>query len=186
MGFSATAYSAWEVLVLFVIPVGAGIPGGVLLAKTRGLPWPLTAFLYFISDVILAFTFEPIMKGFIALGRKFALLGRALAAMGRMTQRTVASYGSKGGPITLILIAFGVDPMTGRAAAAAAGHGFVAGWMFAITGDMLFFALIMVSTLWLNSIIGDPNKVMAVILVGMFVFPALISRWRGKKVESEL
>ena len=83
--------------MLFIIPVGAGIPGGVLLARTRGIAWPVTAALYFISDVILAFAFEPLMKLFAALGRKVAPLGRLTEAMSRITQRTVASYGGKGG-----------------------------------------------------------------------------------------
>ena len=34
----------WPVLTLFLVPAGGGIPPGVLLAKSRGIPWPETAF----------------------------------------------------------------------------------------------------------------------------------------------
>jgi len=37
------------VLMLFLIPVGGGIPARVLLAERTGLAWPVTAVLYFIS-----------------------------------------------------------------------------------------------------------------------------------------
>ncbi len=96
---SHTLASSCSVLELFVIPVGGGIPTGVLLARGQGLAWPLA----------------------------------------------------------LIMIAFGVDLMTGRASALAAGHGFVAGWAIAIAGDLLSFGVIAISTLRLNAYIQDPN-----------------------------
>ncbi len=52
----------FPVLMLFLIPVGGGIPAGVLLARTRGLAWPVTAGLYLISDVLLALAFEPVLR----------------------------------------------------------------------------------------------------------------------------
>lgn len=170
---------AWGVLMLFLIPVGGGIPAGVLLARSRGIGWPIMMALYFISDVILACAFEPILRLLIVAGRRVAFLGRVTAAMREVMRRTASQYGSAGGPLTLIMIAFGVDPMTGRAAAAAAGHGFVSGWLIAIAGDMLYFLVLMVSTLWLNSILGDGAWTMGIMLVLMLVLPSLIRRWRG-------
>ncbi len=82
------------------------------------------------------------------------------------------------GPLALITVAFGVDPMTGRAVAAAVGHGFILGWMFAIAGDMIYFGLIMASTLWLNNILGDGTWTTVIILVLMMVVPSLIPRFR--------
>jgi hypothetical protein len=70
--------------------------------------------------------------------------------------------------------------MTGRAAAAAAGHGFVPGWAIAITGDMFYFALLMVTTLWVGSTVGDDRMTIVIMLVVMFVLPSLLRRWRGK------
>lgn len=164
------------VLMLFLIPVGGGIPAGVLLARDHHLAWPLTSGLYFISDVILALLFEPVLHLMIMAGRQFPALAKMTEAMRAATRKTAAHYGVGAGPFGLVMIAFGVDPMTGRAAAAAAGHGFVSGWTIAIAGDMLYFGVIMIATLRLNSLLGDPNRTMAVILVGMFLVPVLARR----------
>lgn len=165
------------VLTLFLIPVGGGIPAGVLLARQSGLAWPVTAGLYFVSDVILAFAFEPILRLLVALGRKIPVLARVAAAMKTVMDRTAAQYGGAGaGPFTLIMIAFGVDPMTGRAAALAAGHGFVAGWAIAIAGDMLYYGVLAFTTLRLNAYVKDPNTTVAIVLGAMILAPLLTRR----------
>jgi len=166
----------YAVFMLFLIPIGGGIPAGVLLAKKQDLAWPITMGLYFISDLLLALAFEPILRLLARAGRRFDFLGRFIQSYRSMMNRTTAHFGSSAGPLALIGIAFGVDPMTGRAAAAAAGHGFVSGWALAITGDMFYFAVIMIATLRLNSVLRDPNITMAIILVAMFALPPLI-RW---------
>jgi len=51
-----------SVLKLFIIPVGGGIPAGVLLAHAKGLTWPITTGLYLVSDLVLAIAFEPILR----------------------------------------------------------------------------------------------------------------------------
>ena len=101
-----------------------------------------------------------------------------------MVKRTTEHYGTAGGPLALIMVAFGVDPMTGRAAAAAAGHGFVSGWSIAITGDMMYFALLMVSTLWLNDVLGDERLTIGAMLVVMLVVPGIIRRWHARRSGS--
>lgn len=165
------------VLMLFLIPVGGGIPAGVLLARTNGIAWPVAAGLYFISDVILAITFEPILRLLVLLGKRIELLARVSAAMKVVMDRTASHYGGVGaGPFTLIMIAFGVDPMTGRAAAMAAGHGFVAGWAIAIAGDMMYYGVIAYSTLRLNAYFKDPNTTMLIVLGAMIVVPILVRR----------
>ena len=58
-----------------------------------------------------------------------------------MIAKTMEHYGNSSGIFALIMIAFGADPMTGRAVAVAAGHGFLVGWMIAIAGDMIYFSL---------------------------------------------
>src|SRR5438046_3176693 len=122
---STSFTDAWAVLMLFLIPIGGGIPAGVLLAQSRGIEWPIIMVLYFISDVILACLFEPILKLFIYLGKKMNFLKRFNEYAQKAVHRSIAHYGTSAGPLALIVIAFGVDPMTGRAAAVAAGHGFV-------------------------------------------------------------
>jgi hypothetical protein len=87
----------------------------------------------------------------------------------------------------LVMIAFGVDPMTGRATALAAGHGFLAGWAFAIAGDMLYFAVIALTTVRLNSYFQNPETTMLAVLGAMFIIPLLVRRWRtaGKSGREE-
>jgi hypothetical protein len=80
------------------------------------------------------------------------------------------------------MISFGVDPMTGRASALAGGYGFIAGWAFAIAGDMLYFAVIAVTTLQLNAYIKDPETTMLVVLAAMFLVPVLVRRLRSVQV----
>lgn len=116
------------------------------------------------------------MHGFSRAGKKFGRLGRFQQAFKASMLKTTSKYGVNPGPFTLILISFGVDPMTGRTAALFAGHGFVTGWILAITGDMFFFWLIMGSTLWLNSILGNGTWTAIIIMVLMFVGPGLFRR----------
>ena len=167
---------AWGVLLLFLVPVGGGIPAGVLMARDRAIAWPAMLALYLVSDVILAFVFEPPLLLLVLLGRTvpgFAGIARALR---RSVERAVARYGNASGPLALVLVSFGVDPMTGRAAARAAGHGFVPGWAIAISGDMMYFGVLMASTLWLNDAVGSDRLTIAIMLGVMIVLPLLTRR----------
>ena len=167
------------VLMLFLLPVGGGIPAGVLLARAKGLAWPMTAGLYFVSDVILALAFEPILQLLVVLGGKVSFLARLSAAIKAAMARSVAHFsGTSAGPFTLVMIAFGVDPMTGRATALAVGHGFLTGWAFAITGDMLYYAVIALTTLRLNAYFRNPNTTMFVVLGAMIAVPLLVRYFR--------
>ena len=170
-----------SVLLLFLLPIGGGIPAGVLLARTQGLAWPATAGLYLVSDIILALAFEPILRLLVLLAGKVPFLARLRVAMREVMARTAAQVSSPGaGPLSLVLIAFGVDPMTGRASALAAGHGFLAGWAIAIAGDMLYYAVIAVVTLRLNTYIQNPEATVLVVLVAMVLVPVLVRRLRGR------
>jgi hypothetical protein len=175
-----------SVLKLFLIPVGGGIPAGVLLAHAKGLAWPITTGLYLISDMVLAIAFEPILRLFAALVGKVPFLARFSAALKAVTARSVAHIGGTStGPLALIMVAFGVDPMTGRATALAAGHGFIAGWAFAIAGDMLYFAVIALTTLRLNTYFRDPNSTMLIVLGAMFVVPLLVRYFRSIRMPQK-
>ena len=170
----------WDVLLLYLIPIGGGIPAGVLLAQSRGISWPVMMLVYLISDIILACAFEPLMLLFIVYGKRINFLYRMGEVMKLMIQKTVKHYGDSSGVFALILIAFGVDPMTGRAVAVAAGHGFITGWMIAIAGDMVYFTLLMVSTLWLKSVLGDGTWTMIIIFILMMIIPNLLRKFQKK------
>jgi hypothetical protein len=179
-GFEQSPSIMLSVLKLFIIPVGGGIPAGVLLAHAKGLAWPITSMLYLVSDIALALAFEPILRLLAAVAGKIPFLARFSAALKAATARSVAHISGTGtGPFALVMISFGVDPMTGRTTAHAVGHGFLAGWAFAIAGDMLYFAVIALTTLRLNSYFQDPNTTMLIVLGAMVVVPMLIRYFRS-------
>ncbi len=176
-----------SVLKLFVIPAGGGIPAGVMLAQSKGLAWPVTTILYLLSDIALALAFEPVLRVLSLICGKFSFLFRFHAALKTAAARNVSHFGGTGaGPVALIMVAFGVDPMTGRASALAAGYGFVTGWAIAIAGDMLYFMVIAITTLRLNTYIKDPETTMLIVLGAMFIVPIAIRQLRApQQVRSE-
>lgn len=179
-----TFANAWAVYSLFLIPIGGGIPAGVVLAQSKQIAWPWMMALYFVSDVTLAFIFEPVLMVFAFLAKRSPFLTAWAAAMKVAMDRTVSRYGANPGPFTLVMISFGVDPMTGRTAAKAAGHRFISGWAIAIAGDMIFFSVIMVSTLWLNNVLGNGTWTAVIILVAMLVIPKLLARLRPSRYST--
>lgn len=181
---SAVSFSSiknsWDVFMLFTIPIGGGIPAGVVLAKSRGIGWLAMTILYFISDVCLAFVFEPMMVVILWIAKHVPFLRRTLDISRDMTAKTIARYGTKPGPFVLIMIAFGVDPMTGRAAALSQGHSFLTGWAIAIAGDMIFFGVVMASTLFLNNVLGDGTWAAIIVMILMILVPSLVRKWKDR------
>jgi hypothetical protein len=169
--------SCGKVLMVFLIPFGGGIPAGVVLAQKLLLPWPVMAVVYFISDLILAISFEPLMHLFIFVAKDSKFLTRLMENYRNALKKMGVKYGTNLSPLALVGISLGVDPMTGRAAAKASGHGFVSGWALAICGDMIFFTLISVSTIWLNNIIGDGTTAALIVMVAM----VLVSMYQQRR-----
>ncbi|MFN8526205.1 MAG: hypothetical protein U0821_24150 [Chloroflexota bacterium] len=166
----------WGTFLLFLIPVGGGIPSGVLMARDADAPIVLTALLYLISDVVQAVLAEPQLLILAALGRRVTVLGRLGQWFMRASETTGLNDGGRRGPLRLILVSFAIDPFTGRAAAAASGHGFVSGWTLAIAGDMIYFAVLAASTLWLSAILGDERMTVGAVLLIMVFGPRLVQR----------
>ena len=95
------------VLKLFILPAGGGIPAGVMLAHAKGLAWPITTLLYLVSDIALAFAFEPILRLLTMVCGKIPFLTRFSKALKIATARSVTHFGGSGaGPIALVMIAF--------------------------------------------------------------------------------
>ncbi|MGZ3691128.1 MAG: hypothetical protein ACXVAX_06480 [Pseudobdellovibrio sp.] len=166
--------------MLFLLPIGGGIPAGVVLGNARGLSWEIMMLLYFFSDVVLACAFDPLMKLFIHYGKRSPAIAKLNAQLKKSYEMTTSQYGVKPRPHVLVLISFGVDPMTGRAATYIAGHGFFAGWAMAIAGDMIFFTVIMASTLWLNNILGDGTWTAIIITVAVILGPTLFKKLKAR------
>jgi hypothetical protein len=172
--------NAKDVFLLFLIPIGGGIPAGVVLGNSRGVSWEVMTILYLLSDIVLACVFDPIMKLFIHFGKRSSFIAKINQSFKKSVLITTSKYGAKPQPHLLVFISFGVDPMTGRAATLMAGHGFFSGWAMAITGDMFFYFLVMASTLWLNNLLGDGTWAAIIITVAVIVLPSVINRIRTR------
>jgi len=169
---------AWGVFLVFVTQIGAVIPLGVLLGRNAGLSPAATAGLYLASDVVLAFTMEPLLIVLRWLGQRVEFLARLGNRLARFSGATGLSNGRVRGPLGLILFSFALAPAPARAASEAAGHGFVSGWTLAIIGDMAYFGLVMASTLWVSSVFGDDRLTVGVVLIGTWLLPMIIRRAR--------
>lgn len=156
-----------------------------MLAKNFHIGWPMMMVIYFISDLILALIFEPIMHWLFKVGKNIPAIAQTGQIMKELTLKTIESYGQHLGPLALIIFTFSADPMSGRAATSVAGYGFITGWTLTIIGDMLYFSLIMVSTLWLNNVLGDNGGwTTGIILVLMIVLPMIIKKFRSKNPQA--
>jgi hypothetical protein len=169
---------ALGVFLVFCTQIGAGIPLGVIMARNAGLSPVVTAGLYCASDVVLAFTTEPLLIALRWLGDRVEFIGRLGNRLAKLTGATGLREGRVQGPLGLILFSFAVAPAPARAASEAAGHGFITGWTLAIIGDMFYFTMIMASTLWVSSMFGDDRLAVGAVLVGAWVLPMLIRRFR--------
>ncbi len=166
------------VFLIFATQIGAGIPLGVLMARDAGIsPW-VTALLYCASDLILPLTTEPMLAFLRWLGTRVGFIERMGNRVARMSAGAGLQEGGMRGVLGLILVSFSVSPLASRAAGAAAGHGFFVGWSLAIVGDMLYFALVMGSTLWLSSVFGDDRLTIGAVLITTWFAPILIRRLR--------
>jgi hypothetical protein len=168
--------------MLFLVPVGGGIPLGVLIARDGGVSPLITALLYLASDVVIAFFAEPWLALRRWVGRRVPFVGRVGALFQRFSSGAGLRDSGARGPLGLVLVSFTTSPTMGRAATSAAGHGFLTGWALAITGDMLYFALLMASTLWISGILGDDRLTVGIVIVTGWVLPAVIRRVRRSRV----
>lgn len=169
---------AWGAFLLFLIPIGGGIPLGVLMGRDAGLSPLVMAAMYFVSDIFMAVTHEPFFWLLGWLANLIPALGKVRDFFRKASAASGLSDDGAQGPLGLILFSFTVDPISGRGAAAAAGHGFFSGWTFAIAGDMIYFGVLMAATLWLSGIFGDDRTTVGVVLFSVWGLSWWIRRKR--------
>jgi hypothetical protein len=169
---------ALGVFLVFATQIGAGIPIGVILARDSGLSIVETAGLYLVSDVLLAVTFEPLFLLLRWMSRRVGWLGSLGGRMMRLSGATGLRSGRVRGPLGLILFSFAFAPQPARAVSEAAGHGPASGWTLAIIGDMLYFGVIMASTLLVIQIFGDSRMAVGPLVIGAWLLPMLVQRLR--------
>jgi hypothetical protein len=157
--------------LVFLLPLAGSIPIGVLMAHEASVPVFGIVVLYVLSDIVTAFVVEPLIRMGPRLGRRYEslrLIGQSVASL-----ETQVGLGAKSvrGRLGLIFLAFCASPSSGRVAAALAGHGPVSGWTLAIIGDTLCFIVLLISTLWLSDLLGDPRLVVGIVFVGGLLLP---------------
>ena len=166
--------------LLFLAPVGGGIPIGVIVAERGGVPaWGIVS-LYLLSDIVAAVAIEPIVALVSRLGPRVKAINEAGQWVKRLSDGAGLKQEGTKSALGLIFLSFAVSPTTGRAAAAAVGHGFLRGWSLAITGDMGYFALLMVSTLWLSNVLGNDRLTIVIAFVAAWVLPLVLGRVRRR------
>src|SRR5215469_102344 len=114
------------------------------------------------------------------MGRRVEFIGRLGTRLARFSGMAGLNEGKVSGPLGLILFSFAWAPAPARAASEAAGHGPIPGWTLAIIGDILYFGMIMASTLWVSSLFGDDRLTVGVVLIGTWLIPVVIRRIRGR------
>ena len=165
--------------LLFLVPIGGGIPLGVLMARDAGVSPLMMALMYFVSDLFMAVTHEPFFWLMGWLAQVVPAFGKVRDFCARASAHTGMRDRGGRGPLGLILFSFTVDPVSGRSAAAAAGHGFVSGWAFAIAGDMIYFGVLMAATLWLSGMFGDERITVGVVLLAVWGLSMVLRRQSG-------
>lgn len=173
------------VFALFWAPVGPGIPAGVLLARHAGINPAITMGLYTASDVLGALICHPLfavlrrLAGRIPalawLGDRFmrlALLGTRLPRMEDLRSSRRAA------PVLFRIgtVAFGIDVYTAGMMVAGLPVSRLAGWAAAIAGDLVWFALLLGTSMAAPAVVNDDRVVGIVVLIAMIVLPGIARR----------
>jgi hypothetical protein len=175
------------VFALFWAPVGPGIPAGVLLARHAGINPLVTLGLYTASDVLGACVCHPwytLLKRLAgrvpilrAIGNKlmrFALLGA------RPPRVEDLQHGAKGMFPALFrigTIGFGLDVYHAGMVVAGLPVPRVAGWMAAIAGDLVWFAMLLITSMVTATVTEDDRVIAVVMIVVMIVVPQVAKRY---------
>jgi hypothetical protein len=173
------------VFALFWSPVGPGIPAGVLLARHVPLHPAVTFLLYATSDVLGAAVCHPLF----ALLRRAARRVRALRWLGERMLRFVmlgahvprAPEPGEHSAIAPALfrvatVGFGVDVYSAGMVANGLPVPRLLGWASAIAGDLVWFALLLGTSLAAAAVVDDDRVVGGVVLFAMLVIPPLARR----------
>jgi hypothetical protein len=173
------------VFALFWAPVGPGIPAGVLLARHIPLHPTLTFGLYTLSDVLAAMVCHPIFTLMRRHGRRLKpirWLGRRILALAMLGVRAPEADASRGAPLAPALsriatVGFGADIYTAGMLATGLTVPRLPAWAAAIAGDLVWFALLLVTSLAAASIADDDRVIGLAMIVAMILIPRLARRF---------
>jgi hypothetical protein len=173
------------VFALFWSPVGPGIPAGVLLARHVPLHPAVTFLLYTASDVLGAAVCHPLFS----LLRRAAGRVRALRWIGERMLRFIMlgarvprahELGAEGAMAPALCriatVGFGVDVYSAGMVANGLRVPRLLGWASAIAGDLVWFALLLGTSVAAAAVVDDDRVVGGVVLLAMLVIPPLARR----------
>jgi len=171
------------VFALFWAPVGPGIPAGVLLAHHLRLAPPVTFGLYTLSDVLAVLILNPIYSWLRTHGRRIPAIrkvGRrvlALAMIGTGRPATAELSGRLAPALFRVAtVGFGVDIYTAGALATGLPIPRLPGWAAAITGDVLWFAVLLGSSIAAASVFDDERVIAVVVIAVTLIVPPIARR----------
>jgi len=168
------------VLALFFAPVGPGIPAGVLLARHVPLHPALTFGLYALSDVVAAIVCHPVFLVLRRHGRRvrpIRWLGRRILSLAMIGVRAPETGATAATLSRIATVGFGVDVYTAGMLATGLPVPRIPGWASAIAGDLVWFALLLGTSLAAASIADDDRFIALVMIVAMIAIPRLARRF---------
>jgi hypothetical protein len=146
------------VLALFFAPVGPGVPAGVLLARHVPLTPAATLGLYALSDVIAAIVCHPLFILFRRHGRRvqpIRWLGQHILSLAMIGVRAPGEAEVAPALSRIATVGFGVDVYIAGVLATGLPVPRFRGWAAAITGDLLWFGVLLGTSLAAASIADD-------------------------------
>jgi hypothetical protein len=169
------------VLALFFAPVGPGVPAGVLLARHLPLTPAATFGLYALSDGIAAIVCHPLFALLRRHGRNVKpirrWLGQRILSLAMVGVRASEQAGVAPALSRIATVGFGVDVYTAGMLATGLPVPRFRGWAAAITGDLLWFAVLLGTSLAAGRIADDDRYIALVMIVAMIVIPRLARRF---------
>lgn len=173
------------VFALFWAPVGPGIPAGVLLARHAGINPALTLGLYTLSDLLGALVCHPLFRLMVRLGsrvRPLRWLGERLMRLALIGTgaRSLHSIDASARPAQVLFriatVGFGADVYHAGMMVAGLPIPRVAGWLAAIAGDLVWFAVLLGTSLIASTVTEDDRVIGVVVVIAMVAIPPLARR----------
>jgi len=172
------------VFALFWAPVGPGIPAGVLLARHIPLNPVATFGLYTLSDLLGALVCSPLFVFLKRHGKKVKAvewLGRRflrVAMLGVPPPRPAERAGRLAPALFRIAtVGFGVDVYSAGLVTTGLPVPRLLGWAAAIAGDLVWFALLLATSIATAKVVDDDRVIGLVVIVAMLVIPRLARRF---------
>ncbi len=168
------------VLALFFAPIGPGIPAGVLLARHIALAPAATFGLYALSDALAAIVCHPLFMLMRRHGRRVKpvrWLGRRLLSFAMIGVRAPERAGRGPALSRIATVAFGVDIYTAGMLATGLPVPPLSGWASAIVGDLLWFAVLLATSVLAAGIADDDRFIGIVMIIAMIALPRIVRRF---------